>query len=108
MSLKPFRQSAIIKVITGRDGYGKPTTTSTTVSCRFIAEEGIKRTKEGDEIRYQAKVSLPNTVSPKPGDLINCQDTTLAAFYNRDIPILSYVRAVPDLVGGVKWWEVLL
>jgi len=103
-----MRQAAVFKSITGRDGWGKPTTSSTTVACRFIAESGIKRTKDGDEIHYQAKVSLPVTVTPKPGDLINCQEAALTLFYNKDLPILDYVRAAADNAGNVKWWEVLL
>ena len=106
--LKVMKQAAILKQITGRDAYGKPTTTSTNITCSFIPESGIKRTKEGDEIRYNARVAL--TQAAKPGDFINLQDANLSSltqFYNKDVPILDYVHAVMHW-GIVKWYEVLL
>ena len=111
MPLKHFQQAAIWKAITGRDAYGKPTTTSTNITCEFIPESGIKRTKEGDDIKYNAKVAfIPASGGPKPGDFINLQDANLSSltqFYNKDVPILDYVHAVMHW-GTVKWYEVLL
>jgi hypothetical protein len=104
----PMRHPAIFKAVSNMDGWGKPTTANITIPCRFIAESGNKRTRQGDEIQYHARVFLPNTIAPRPGDFICCQDTNLTLFYNKDLPILDYVRAKLDNSGCLQWWEVLL
>jgi len=106
MVLLPMNQTALLKVLTGRDGFGKPTYSSTSVQCRFIPGSGIKRTKEGDEIKYRAKVFLTNAV--KPGDVINYQGLDIPEFYNADLPVLDGVHGVPDISGAIQWYSALL
>lgn len=107
MPIPLMHQAAILKAITGHDGYGAPITTSTNIVCRFLIRAQNVRTLEGDTIESHAFVSLKEIV--KPGDIINYQGAELPYFYNKDYPILGTVKAVTDLSGTkIKWMQVVI
>ena len=106
MPLKPMHQAAILKVVTGHDGYGKPITTNTNILCRFSIRAQTVRTLEGDTISSHAFVSLEQAC--KPTDLINYQGADLPYFYNKDFPILGTVRTPQDIAGKIMWYEVVI
>ena len=106
MPIPLMHQPAILKVITGHDGYGAPITTNTNIVCRFKIRAQTVRTLEGDTIVSHAFVSLKEAV--KPTDILNYHGSDLPYFQNKDFPILGLMKTIPDLSGQIKWYQVVI
>ena len=93
----PMKQSATWKRTTGYNQYGEPTTSATTISCRWAGKRRMVRDIHGETVVSDATMNCADAIAV--GDILT--------YDGRDWPVIN-VMETPDLNGVVHFREVFL